>query len=194
MVSVVAMELTPLGVLWPWLIWNSHHLVVSHFASGFMDVLGHLTMLPIPFMIATSSTSSMLRFYSGTQVWSARAEECSLGLVDGRSIGWQLSRVVNLLSSMKLGSDGRELVRLSVKWTGCLGCYSSLRLSYDERRPRWRSSSSHLIMTQDRAKTSSIVVQLNFVSSLYSSMSRRSPFWKVSTTVSWLQNGIETFY
>ena len=88
-------------VLWPWSPWNSHHLVMSHFASGLLGFLGHLTVLSIPFMIATSSTVIMLTLYSGTWMRSAGAEEYSLGLVNGRSVGRRLACAVNLLGDVE---------------------------------------------------------------------------------------------
>ena len=100
------------GVLWPCLIWNSHHLVVSRFAYGFMGFLGHLTVLPIPFMTATNSTGSILRLYLGTWAWLARIEECSLGLVDGKSSGQHLSHVGVLLGVVEQGSEERVLFYL----------------------------------------------------------------------------------
>ena len=85
--AIVIVELTLLG---------SVMLCVK--VVGFM---GHLTVLPIPFMMATSSIGSMLRLYSGTQVCLAEADKCSLGLVDGQSSGCWLSRAANILSTVE---------------------------------------------------------------------------------------------
>ena len=78
---------------------------MSRFGYGFLGFLGHLTVLSIPFMIATTSTGSTLRIFFGIRIQLVGGVEWSFDLVDGLFSGRRLSHTGPFLGTVDQGLE-----------------------------------------------------------------------------------------